>query len=99
MFSALIVVRKFKKVNSVDDEILYFVRSSHLRFYALKAIGTGFKTPSQIADDACIRLNHISNVLRDLKNKGLVECINPEASKGRLYRLTDLGLLVLENFY
>ena len=33
--------------------------------------------------------NHISNTLKELKDHDLVECINPEVRKGRLYRLTD----------
>ena len=33
-----------------------------------------------------IRTNHISKVLRELKAHELVECINPEVRKGRLYR-------------
>ena len=33
--------------------------------------------------------NHLSNPLKQLKEYELVECINPEVRKGRLYRLTD----------
>ena len=49
------------------------------------------KIPSQIAKDTGIVQNHISNSLRQLKEHELVECINPEVRKGRLYRLTDKG--------
>ena len=52
--------------------------------------------PSQIAKDSEIRTNHISKVLSELKNKEIVECINEEARKGRLYRLTDTGKEVLD---
>ena len=38
----------------------------------------------------------ISKVLSELKSKEIVECINEEARKGRLYRLTDTGKDVLE---
>ena len=47
--------------------------------------------PSQIAKNSGIRTNHISKVLSELKAHELVECINPEVRKGRLYRLTDIG--------
>ena len=43
-----------------------------------------------------IRTNHISKVLSELKSKEIVECINEEARKGRLYRLTDTGKEVLD---
>ena len=39
----------------------------------------------------------MSNVLRDLKQNGVVECINEEVRRGRLYRLTDLGEEIAEN--
>ena len=53
--------------------------------------------PSQIAKNPGIRTNHISKVLSELKAHELVECINPEARKGRLYRLTDKGSEVVKN--
>ena len=33
----------------------------------------------------------MSKVLKELKESGVAECINEEARKGRLYRLTELG--------
>ena len=62
---------------------------------ALKAIGNETKIPTEIAKDSGIRTNHISKVLKELKTKNLVECINEEARKGRLYRLTNEGLAIL----
>jgi putative transcription regulator (winged helix DNA-binding domain) len=53
--------------------------------------------PSQITKNSGIRTNHISKVLSELKSHELVECINPEVRKGRLYRLTDKGEKVAEN--
>lgn len=57
------------------------------------------KIPSVISKDAKIYQNHISKVLRQLKEHGLVECINPEVKRGRLYRLTDKGLELVENLH
>ncbi|WP_369814541.1 hypothetical protein [Methanobrevibacter sp. YE315] len=53
--------------------------------------------PTQIASETGIRRNHISKVLRELKESGVAECINEEAKRGRLYRLTDLGEDIAEN--
>jgi DNA-binding PadR family transcriptional regulator len=50
-----------------------------------------------IANDSGIRTNHISKVLSELKAHELVECINPEVRKGRLYRLTEKGDDVVKN--
>lgn len=80
----------------MDEEIMYVNRSRY-RKNAMKSLNEGIKIPSEIAEETGIYLNHISNTLTDLKNHGLVECINPEARKGRLYRLTDKGSKVYEN--
>ena len=82
------------------DEILKltsFVQISKYREKTLKSIGDEVKIPTHIAKDSGIRTNHISKVLSELKSKDIVECINEEARKGRLYRLTDTGMEVLDN--
>jgi predicted transcriptional regulator len=53
--------------------------------------------PTQIAENSGIRTNYISKVLGELKAHELVECINPEAKKGRLYRLTEKGEDIVGN--
>lgn len=83
-----------------DDELLKltsYVKISKYREKTLKSIGNNVKIPTNIAKDSNIRTNHISKVLSELKSKEIVECINEEARKGRLYRLTDTGKEVLES--
>lgn len=57
----------------------------------MKDLEDDVKIPSQIAKDSEIRPNHISKVLSELKSHELVECINEEVRKGRLYRLMPKG--------
>ena len=79
----------------MDDEtlkILGYVVSSTYRTEVMKTLIDKPKIPSQIAADTGIKLNHISNVLNQLKKKGLIRLINPEDKKGRIYELTDVGL-------
>lgn len=83
-----------------DDELLKlisYVEISKYREKTLKSIGNNVKIPTNIAKDSSIRTNHISKVLSELKSKEIVECINKEDRKGRLYRLTDTGKEVLES--
>ena len=83
-----------------NDELLKltsYVQISKYREKTLKSIGDEVKIPTNIAKDSGIRTNHISKVLSELKAHELVECINPEVRKGRLYRLTDKGEIVSEN--
>lgn len=79
---------------TIDDETLKkyaYVNISTYRVKTVKALKDDVKTPTQIANDAGIRTNHISKVLKELKETGVAECINPEMRKGRIYRLTSLG--------
>ena len=81
-----------------NDEIfdlVGYIMASDYRTKILKSIGESMKIPSAIAEEIGLRTNHVSNVLKDLKDKNLVVCLNEDARKGRLYKNTDLGLEVL----
>lgn len=83
----------------MDIELLKvksYIEISKYRAKVVKSIGEDVKTPTNIAKECGIRTNHISNVLRDLKEHDIVECINEEMRKGRLYKLTEKGLKVYE---
>jgi len=73
-----------------------YIEKSQYRRKVLKTLANDVKMPSQIAKDTGIVQNHISNTLRQLKDHDLVECINPEVRKGRLYRLTDNGEEIID---
>ena len=82
-----------------NNEILKlasWVKISGYRERVMLNLGTKFKTPTVLAKDSGIQANHISNVLSDLKAKKLVECINEDARKGRLYKVTELGAKVMQ---
>lgn len=78
----------------MDDETLKmyaYVNISSYRAKAVKALQGEEKTPSNIARDSGIKINHISNVLRQLKDNELAVCLNEESKKNRIYRLTEVG--------
>ena len=84
----------------LSDEMLKeisYVEISKYRLKVMKSLDMEVKIPTQRAKDSGIRTNHISKVLAELKAHELVECINPEARKGRLYRHTDKGEEVVKN--
>ena len=84
----------------LSDEMLKeisYVQISTYRTKVMKSLDGDVKIPTQIAKDSNIMPNHISKVLSELKSHELVECINPEARKGRLYRLTDKGDELVKN--
>ncbi len=74
------------------------LKSSEYRLKIVKAIGSETLMPSEIAEKTNIRLNHVSTVLKELKNSGIVKCLNEEERKGRLYELTELGKNAVSKF-
>ena len=84
----------------MDDETLKvfaYISISSYRTRALKALENDNKTPTQIARDSDIRMSHISNILKELKDCGVAECINEEERKNRIYTLTPLGRDIADN--
>ena len=76
--------------------IIGFIKVSPTRYKTLKALEKDFMMPSEIANFTGFRITQVSNALHDLKEKGLVYCMNEEATKGRIYMNTELGLKVLK---
>ena len=84
----------------LSDEMLKeisYIKISKYRTKVMKSLDGEVLIPTQIARSSDIRPNHISKVLAELKAHELVECINPEVRKGRLYRLTEHGEDVVKN--
>ena len=84
----------------LSDEMLTeisYVQISSYRKKVMKSLDGDVKIPTVIARDSGIKTNHVSKVLSELKAHELIECVNPEARKGRLYRLTDKGEELVEN--
>ena len=81
-----------------EDELLkkcsYVIISSYRR-KVLESLNEDVKIPTKISQDSGVGVKHVSNVLTDLKEHNLIVCINEDAHKGRLYRLTDEGQKVV----
>lgn len=74
-----------------DWDVFGKVVASEYRQLVLHALSEHPRTPTQIADEISKHQSHVSKTLRELDRMGLVECLNPDAKKGRLYRLTEDG--------
>ena len=69
----------------VNDELLKiisYVNISSYRAKTVKSLQGNVKIPTKIAKDTGILPNHMSKVLKELKEAGIAECINPEVRKG-----------------
>ena len=77
-------------------EIIGYIKVSAIRLKILKSLQDSFMMPSEIARMTGYRTTQISNSLRDLKERKLVQCLNEDAKKGRIYQNTELGLIILK---
>ena len=77
--------------------ILGYVKTSEYRKKTLLELTKGYKIPSEIGKATDIRVTHISRSLKHLKEKGLVECLNEQDKRGRVYKLTDKGEKIVEH--
>ena len=85
--------------NISDDNFwtLYaYVVSSKYRKLVIKVLYKGPAIPKEISRRTGKAQPHISRALKELKNRKLVTCINPQEKKGRIYKLTTIGLKVAE---
>tara|TARA_B100001971_G_C18118148_1_gene497954 strand:+ start:334 stop:588 length:255 start_codon:yes stop_codon:yes gene_type:complete len=74
----------------------FVVRSKHRKrvFEALKEP----KTPSQLSKELDLQLGYISNILATLLNGKLIECLNQNEKRYRLYIRTKKGNNILKLF-
>lgn len=75
--------------------ISWILRGSQRR--AIFQVINGKMIPAQIYQEARkindkITRNNVSDILREMRENKLVECINPIEKKGRIYQLTKKGL-------
>jgi predicted transcriptional regulator len=75
-----------------------YVVSSEYRKVIIKLLLEKPSTPKFMAQRSNKPQSHISRALKELENKGIVKCVNPDAKKGRIYRLTDLGVKIAKMF-
>ena len=68
-----------------------YVKNSLYRQDVIRSLDGHVKMPSEISMDMGIKQSNASHTIRQLRDKGRIECINPEVRKGGLYRLTEAG--------
>ena len=71
-------------------ELLSFIQG-RVRRLCLEELAKGPKTPMMLVKVSGGYLSHISRALRELVEKGLAECITPDTTKNRFYRITEKG--------
>ncbi len=75
--------------------ICAWIISGSRRLKIFKTLETP-KIPKFIQQETKLPFSNVSEGLTILKNKKLIECINPQDKVGRMYQLTNLGKKVME---
>ncbi|MBI2176134.1 ArsR family transcriptional regulator [Candidatus Woesearchaeota archaeon] len=65
--------------------------SEYRKKILLSLVDVNYLTPSEISEKTKLRLNHVSNFLKDLRDNELIICLNDDEKRGRLYQITGLG--------
>lgn len=75
-----------------DWDTVGYLRASEHRQRVLDAlVEEGPITPTSLSETVDLSVTHVSRALSSLEDKELVEVLNPNAHKGRLYDSTDTG--------
>ena len=77
-------------------EMIGFVSSSEPRLKILVHIKSKASTPTNMAHDLEIPISRVSVILKELIERGLIECLTPELRKGKLFKATDEGKKILK---
>lgn len=79
----------------VEDELTKWVLSVERRVMVLKVIeATGAFSAADVAEKCGRSVQNMSRAIRELEEKGLIECLNPEKRTWKRYLLTDRGRAV-----
>ena len=74
----------------VDYSLLSFILRGERRKIILLCLDKP-KIPKEIANECKISIHNVSKSLKELMDKGLIKCENPEDKFYRFYSLTEKG--------
>ena len=78
-------------------KLICFVQRSSYRKRILESLkDKKMKRPSQIAKETDMSLPHTSRYLTQLRKHNIIELLNEEEKYGRLFRITSIGLEILD---
>jgi len=81
--------------DDIEWETISFVMASKIRLQVLISLKKGVKTPKMLSTDLNSYLSHVSRALKQLSERGLVECLTPDVRKNKFYGITEEGKQIL----
>jgi len=83
-------------MDNINFEIIGYVIASYYRIKTLQMLKDSIKMPSEISKELYNKNTQVSTALTELKKLDLVTCINEKNTKGRLYKTTEDGKILLK---
>jgi ArsR family transcriptional regulator, cadmium/lead-responsive transcriptional repressor len=77
------------KQKEIDD--LSFLLSSTRRYKIVHELKNGISTPTMLSKKLNFEMSVISSLLKELQIRQLIECLNPNTKKGKLFKITSYG--------
>lgn len=78
----------------VNWVLVGWVMASRKRKEVIAHLVSAPRTPKHLSNVTGANIAQISAILSELSKRGVVECLTPDAKKGRIYSLTKLGVSV-----
>ena len=86
----------------VEAELISFIARAKRRKEVLKLLSEGEKSQVEIINKTKMYKAHVSRTLREIIDKDLVECKNPNDREYKFYKISNKGRKILrdiENIY
>jgi len=103
MFQDIEPIKNFSNERKIENEIYLYnkaclnivsdIKSSKYREEAFKILmkNEEVKTPSEMSKILGIEVSHTCKILKDLKDHGLIICINEKDKKNKRHKISKLG--------
>ncbi|MBU2589733.1 MAG: winged helix-turn-helix domain-containing protein [Nanoarchaeota archaeon] len=77
-------------------ELISFILRAKNRKRILSLLEKEYKLPAQLMKETGMYKSHVSRTLKELKDKRLIACKNPDDHTFRFYTLTKKGKVILK---
>lgn len=81
----------------IDNDDIGFIKSGKYRIELMVLLKNGIlATAIEMAGKIGVYLSQVSRTFSKVEEKGVISCTTPNRKKGRIYRLTERGIKVLD---
>ena len=79
-------------------EDIGFIKASRHRLHIFKELSKYEQTPKELQENLNIHFSQISLALKELLERDLIQCLNDDSRKVKIYGLTNKGKEILGSF-